>query len=108
MECIAIMHELPVLHVSCLLHCKIDHSLIIIAYLFYIRRCMEQRRVEHSQKSSSSWLDLCSNGDYSIPPTGLEFHNTQLLPPSVLLLSVLQFEYLRTGNGKTERDGEIC
>ena len=34
---------------------------------------------EGSQKSSSSWLDLCSNGDYSIPPTGLEFHNTQLL-----------------------------
>ena len=37
---------------------------------------------EGSQKSSSSWLDLCSNGDYSIPPTGLEFHNTQLLPNS--------------------------
>ena len=35
-----------------------------------------------SQKSSSSWLDLCNNGDYNIPPTGLEFHNTQLLPNS--------------------------
>ena len=35
-----------------------------------------------SQKSSSSWLDLCNNGDCNIPPTGLEFHNTQLLPNS--------------------------
>ena len=37
-----------------------------------------------SQKSSmaSSWLDLCNNGDYNIPLTGLEFHNTQLLPNS--------------------------
>lgn len=37
---------------------------------------------EDSQKASSSWLDLCNNGDYNIPPTGLEFHNTQLLPNS--------------------------
>lgn len=37
---------------------------------------------EGSQKSSNSWLDLCNNGDYSMPPTGLEFHNTQLLPNS--------------------------
>ena len=35
---------------------------------------------EDAQKGSSSWKDLCSNGDCSIPPTGLEFHNTRLLP----------------------------
>ena len=35
---------------------------------------------KEDRKGSSSWLDLCNNGDYSIPPTGLEFHNTQLLP----------------------------
>ena len=35
-----------------------------------------------SHKSSSSWLDLCNNSDYNILPTGLEFHNTQLLPNS--------------------------
>jgi len=33
-----------------------------------------------SQNKSSSWLDLCNNGDCSIPPSGLEFHNTQLIP----------------------------
>ena len=38
-----------------------------------------------SQKSSSSWLDLCNNGNCSIPPTGLEFHNTQLLHNSTTL-----------------------
>lgn len=31
------------------------------------------------QKSSNSWLDLCNSSDYSIPPTGLEFHNMQLM-----------------------------
>lgn len=35
-----------------------------------------------SQKGSSSWLDLCNNGDYNIPPTGLEFHNKQLMSNS--------------------------
>ena len=38
---------------------------------------------EDLRKSSNSWLDLCNNGDYSIPPTGLEFHNTQLMPNPV-------------------------
>ena len=36
---------------------------------------------EDAQKGSSSWQDVCNtNGDCSIPPTGLEFHNTRLLP----------------------------
>ena len=35
---------------------------------------------EDARKSSSSWQDLCNNGDCSIPPTGLEFHNKRLLP----------------------------
>lgn len=35
---------------------------------------------EDLQKGSSSWQDLCNNGDCNIPPTGLEFHNTRLLP----------------------------
>ena len=34
--------------------------------------------MKSSQNKSSSWLDLCSNRDCSIPPSGLEFHNTQL------------------------------
>ena len=46
---------------------------------------------EDTQKSSSSWLDLCNNGDYSIPPTGLEFHNTQLLPGHVSQQSAAPF-----------------
>ena len=35
---------------------------------------------KEDRKGSSSWRDLCNSGDYSIPPTGLEFHNTRLLP----------------------------
>ena len=36
--------------------------------------------MQGTKSSMSSWLDLCSNGDCNIPPSGLEFHNTQLLP----------------------------
>ena len=36
--------------------------------------------MQGTKSSKSSWLDLCSNGDCNIPPSGLEFHNTQLLP----------------------------
>ena len=67
------------MHVSCLLHCKIDHSLIFIVCLFSLGDAWYKGG---SQKTSSSSLDLCNNGDYNIPSTGLEFHNTQLLPNS--------------------------
>ncbi|XP_065902738.1 uncharacterized protein [Dysidea avara] len=38
------------------------------------------KEMQGMKSSKSSWLDLCSNGDSNIPPSGLEFHNTQLLP----------------------------